>query len=138
MPPGRNAVVVPASDYKKAQFIAFEVKPGLGQADLIAGGDDSSKSTNTGEYRGPRGKKTILKDLENRCSIMKDAIAAAAKSAAIDKKSTVLKVFMAAVNNLTNRTNFSGFSGIQTSPFFLTPTAAQNPRKVDIGVGLRF
>jgi hypothetical protein len=47
-------------------------------------------------------------------------------------------VFMAAVNNLTNRTNFSGFSGIQTSPFFLTPTAAQNPRKVDIGVGLRF
>jgi hypothetical protein len=47
-------------------------------------------------------------------------------------------VFMASVNNLTNRTNFSGFSGIQTSPFFLTPTAAQNPRKVDIGVGLRF
>ena len=25
-----------------------------------------------------------------------------------------------------------------TSPFYLTPTAAQNPRKVDIGVGLRF
>ena len=47
-------------------------------------------------------------------------------------------VFMLAVNNLTNRTNYSGFNGIQTSPFFLTPTAAQNPRKVDIGIGLRF
>ena len=42
-------------------------------------------------------------------------------------------VFTLSVNNLTNRSNFSGFSGIQTSPFFLTPTSVQNPRKVDLG-----
>jgi hypothetical protein len=47
-------------------------------------------------------------------------------------------VFTLSVNNLTNRPNFSGFSGIQTSPFFMTPTSVQNPRKIDIGVSLRF
>jgi hypothetical protein len=34
--------------------------------------------------------------------------------------------------------NFSDFSGIQTSPFFLTPTSVQNLRKVDLGVSVRF
>ena len=47
-------------------------------------------------------------------------------------------VFTLSVNNVTNRPNFSGFSGIETSPFFLTPTSVQNPRKVDIGVSVRF
>ena len=47
-------------------------------------------------------------------------------------------VFLLSVNNLTNRPNFSGFSGIQTSPFFLTSTSVQNPRKVDLGVSIRF
>ena len=47
-------------------------------------------------------------------------------------------VFLLSVNNLVNRPNFSGFSGIQTSPFFLTPTSVQNPRKVDLGISLRF
>ena len=47
-------------------------------------------------------------------------------------------VFQLSVNNLINRPNFSGFSGIQTSPFFLTPTSVQNPRKVDLGISLRF
>jgi hypothetical protein len=47
-------------------------------------------------------------------------------------------VVQLSVNNLTNRSNFSGFSGVQTSPFFLTPTSVQNPRKVDVGVSIRF
>ena len=47
-------------------------------------------------------------------------------------------VFTAAVNNLTNRPNFSGFSGIRTSPFYLTATSVANPRKFDFGVGIRF
>ena len=42
------------------------------------------------------------------------------------------------VNNLINRPNFTGFSGIQTSPFFLTPTSVQNPRRFDLGISLRF
>jgi len=47
-------------------------------------------------------------------------------------------VITAAVNNLTNRPNFTGFSGIRTSPFYLTPTSVTNPRKFDVGIGIRF
>ena len=47
-------------------------------------------------------------------------------------------VLTLAVNNLANRPNYSGFSGIRTSPFYLTPTSVNNPRKIDVGVGLRF
>jgi hypothetical protein len=47
-------------------------------------------------------------------------------------------VITAAVNNLTNRPNFAGFSGIRTSPFYLTPTSVTNPRKFDVGIGIRF
>jgi hypothetical protein len=47
-------------------------------------------------------------------------------------------VFSLAVNNLANHSNFTGFSGVQTSPFFMTPTSVQNPRKVDLGIGIRF
>ncbi len=44
----------------------------------------------------------------------------------------------AAVNNLTNHANLSGFSGVMTSPFFMTATGVQNPRKVDIGMNIGF
>src|SRR5262249_4142441 len=47
-------------------------------------------------------------------------------------------VLTLAINNLTNRPNFSGYSGIRTSPFFMTPTSVTNPRKIDVGVGIRF
>ena len=48
-------------------------------------------------------------------------------------------VFTLAVNNLTNRANFSGFSGIQTSPFFLTPSSAHESRGRSTSVSaLRF
>ena len=42
------------------------------------------------------------------------------------------------INNLTNRANLTGFSGVRTSPFFLTPTGVQNPRKVDMGMNIAF
>jgi hypothetical protein len=47
-------------------------------------------------------------------------------------------VLLLSVNNLINRPNFSGFNGIQTAPFFLTATSVQNPRKIDLGVSVRF
>jgi hypothetical protein len=47
-------------------------------------------------------------------------------------------VLTLAINNLTNRSNISGFSGVRTSPFFLTPTSVMNPRKIDFGPGIRF
>ncbi len=40
--------------------------------------------------------------------------------------------------NLTNRQNYSGYSGVMTSPFFEKPTTVTNPRKVDLTVGLSF
>ena len=46
--------------------------------------------------------------------------------------------FYAAINNLTNHANLVGFSGVQTSPFFMTATGVQNPRKVDIGMNFGF
>ena len=43
-----------------------------------------------------------------------------------------------AINNLTNHANLMGFSGVMTSPFFMTATGVQNPRKVDIGMNIGF
>jgi hypothetical protein len=40
------------------------------------------------------------------------------------------------VYNLTNRTNFAGYSGVRTSPFFGLPTTAVNPRRVNVGMNL--
>ena len=48
-----------------------------------------------------------------------------------------LSLFVA-VNNVTNHANLAGFSGTSTSPFFLTATSVQNPRKVDIGMNIGF
>jgi hypothetical protein len=42
------------------------------------------------------------------------------------------------INNLTNHANLTGFSGVMTSPFFMTATSVQNPRKVDMGINISF
>jgi hypothetical protein len=42
------------------------------------------------------------------------------------------------VNNVTNHANLSGFSGVMTSPFFMTANNVQNPRRVDMGFNLAF
>jgi hypothetical protein len=42
------------------------------------------------------------------------------------------------VANLTNHQNLGGYSGVSTSPFFRQPTVANNPRNVNIGVGVNF
>ena len=34
------------------------------------------------------------------------------------------------VNNLTNRTNLMGYSGVETSPFYRKPTMAQGARRI--------
>ena len=40
--------------------------------------------------------------------------------------------------NLTNRANYIGYSGVLTSPFFRQPRDVINPRRVDIGVNFGF
>ena len=42
------------------------------------------------------------------------------------------------VNNLTNRANYSGFSGVMTSQYFRQATSVSNPRQVDISVRFSF
>lgn len=42
------------------------------------------------------------------------------------------------VNNLTNRANYSGFSGVMTSDYFLQPTTVSNPRQVDVSLRFNF
>jgi hypothetical protein len=42
------------------------------------------------------------------------------------------------INNLSNHANLSGYSGVVTSPFFMQPTAVQNPRKIDMGININF
>jgi hypothetical protein len=48
-----------------------------------------------------------------------------------------MNVFVS-VQNLTNRQNLGGYSGVMTSPNFMRPTFAANPRRVDMGVGINF
>ena len=40
--------------------------------------------------------------------------------------------------NLTNRSNFSGFSGVMTSQYFLQATSVSNPRQVDLSLRFNF
>jgi len=42
------------------------------------------------------------------------------------------------MQNLTNHQNLGGYSGVMTSPFFMQPTFAVNPRRVDIGMSVNF
>ena len=44
----------------------------------------------------------------------------------------------ASASNLFNAVNKIGYSGVQTSPFFLQPTAAMPGRRVDVGVRVGF
>jgi hypothetical protein len=48
-----------------------------------------------------------------------------------------LNIFLQ-VQNLTNRANYQGFSGVLTSPFFARATTVSPMRKVDVGMGLSF
>jgi carboxypeptidase family protein/TonB-dependent receptor-like protein len=42
------------------------------------------------------------------------------------------------IQNLTNHANYTGFSGVMTSPLFGTPTAILGTRKIDIGMNFNF
>ncbi len=44
----------------------------------------------------------------------------------------------AAIQNLTNRQNLGGYSGVMTSPNFMQPTLAANPRSVNMGISVNF
>ena len=46
--------------------------------------------------------------------------------------------FYVSAQNLTNRANYTGFSGVVTSPFFGRPTNVLNPRKVQMGARVSF
>jgi hypothetical protein len=42
------------------------------------------------------------------------------------------------IQNLTNHQNLGGYSGVMTSQNFMKPTLVNNPRRVDMGIGINF
>jgi hypothetical protein len=46
--------------------------------------------------------------------------------------------FFVQAQNLTNRANYTGYSGTMTSPFFLQPTAVAGTRRVEAGINFGF
>ena len=42
------------------------------------------------------------------------------------------------INNLTNRANLMGYSGVETSEFYRRPTSAQGARRVQVSTNLQF
>ena len=46
--------------------------------------------------------------------------------------------FFVGAQNLTNRANYTGYSGVMTSPFFRQATAVQSPRRVEAGLNFGF
>lgn len=46
--------------------------------------------------------------------------------------------FYASAQNVTNHSNYIGYSGVMTSPFFGRPTNVMNPRKVEVGTRFAF
>ena len=46
--------------------------------------------------------------------------------------------FYASGQNITNHNNYTGYSGVMTSEFFLLPTSVMNPRKIELGVRFGF
>jgi hypothetical protein len=42
------------------------------------------------------------------------------------------------IQNVTNHQNLGGYSGVMTSSFFMKPTLAANPRRVDVGMNVTF
>ncbi len=47
-------------------------------------------------------------------------------------------LFFVNAQNMLNRSNYGGYSGTLTSPFFGQPTLVMNPRKIDFGIGFQF
>ena len=47
-------------------------------------------------------------------------------------------LFSASLENLTNHANYTGYSGIMTSPYFLQPTAVQGVRRISFSMSLVF
>ena len=48
-----------------------------------------------------------------------------------------IEVYLAA-QNVTDHDNFTGYSGVMTSPFFGQPTNVLNPRKAEVGIRIGF
>lgn len=64
------------------------------------------------------------------------AMAAGFGGGAADKRFRI-EVYLSG-QNLINRANYVGYSGVETSPFFGKPTSVMNPRRVQMGVRFGF
>ena len=46
--------------------------------------------------------------------------------------------FNVEISNITNHANYTGYSGVMTSPFFLQPTSVAGVRRINFGMSLSF
>ncbi|MGI8555909.1 MAG: hypothetical protein ACR2LT_06090 [Pyrinomonadaceae bacterium] len=46
--------------------------------------------------------------------------------------------FLVTARNVFNQTNFTNYVGVQTSPFFRQPIAADSPRRIELGMRFSF
>jgi hypothetical protein len=67
---------------------------------------------------------------------MTNGVATATTNASITDRYRV--TFNVRVSNLTNHTNYVGYSGVMTSPFFMVPTASGEPRRVNFSMNFSF
>ena len=88
-------------------------------------------------YTIPFGGRTIALPPGIRISIPGGGPATVETIAQPDAKRYRL-TFLAQIQNLTNHKNYTGYSGIMTSPFFRTPTTVIGTRKIDLGMAFSF
>lgn len=88
-------------------------------------------------YMIPFGTRTIAAPPGIRISLPGAGPAVVETIAAPEAKRYRL-VLGANIQNLTNHRNYTGYSGIMTSPFFRTPTAVAGTRKIDLSLSFQF
>ena len=84
------------------------------------------------------GRNAVAHGVANHGRIERVVLIPLGPSRAGDEEGRYKLGFTVQIGNLTNRYNYSGYSGVMTSPFFLQPTAVNNPRKVDILINFAF
>jgi hypothetical protein len=82
------------------------------------------------------GKKTVAPPPGVAITMMNGVMSAASMS--MPSQPRYRLSIGASMENLLNRPNYSGFSGVITSPYYLKPTSAYGVRRVTFNIGLSF
>jgi hypothetical protein len=90
-----------------------------------------------GSYSIGLGKKTITTG-QPGIMIMSGAGGMSVSTMAIPAQPRYRMILSVSLNNPTNHQNYSGFSGVRTSPYFLQPTSVNGVRQMTFSATLTF